>query len=200
LATLSVRAKKSPDAALQRVALHRDFPAIPIAQLIYGSVMSRFPGVTPAVARCFALLRLTMSAFLLVVLAHAPAVAQEARIGTIKTVKGTARVVSGSDSVSAAIGTAVRQNDAIETGEDGALGVTFIDNTTLSLGPRSRITLSKVVFNPDKGDFAFAARLAKGTFMFVSGGIAKLAPQAVEITTPSSTIGIRGTRFLVKVD
>lgn len=163
--------------------------------------MSRFPEGTNAFARRFNLMRLTASAILLfVLLVHAPAAAQEARIGTIKTVKGTARVVSGSDSVSAAIGTAVRQNDAIETGEDGALGVTFIDNTTLSLGPRSRITLSKVVFNPDKGDFAFAAQLAKGTFMFVSGGIAKLAPQAVAITTPSSTIGIRGTRFLVKVD
>ena len=139
-------------------------------------------------------------ALLLIALAAIPARAEDARIGTIKTLKGTARVVSGSDSVTAAVGTAVRQNDVVETGDDGALGVTFIDNTTLSLGPRSRITLSKVVFNPDKGDFAFVAQLAKGTFMFVSGSIAKLAPQAVQISTPSATIGIRGTRFLVKVD
>jgi hypothetical protein len=153
-----------------------------------------------AFTRWLALLPVVASAVLLVLLADASAQAQEARIGTIKTVKGMARIVSGSDSVPAAVGTAVHQNDAIETGEDGAVGLTFIDNTTLSLGPRSRITLSKVVFNPDKGDFAFAAQLAKGTFMFVSGSIAKLAPQAVQISTPTSTIGIRGTRFLVKVD
>ena len=146
------------------------------------------------------LLAAVASAVLLTLLLDASALAQEARIGTIKTVKGVARIVSGSDSVPATIGAAVHQNDAVETGEDGAVGLTFIDNTTLSLGPRSRITLSKVVFNPDKGDFAFVAQLAKGTFMFVSGSIAKLAPQAVEIRTPTSTIGIRGTRFLVKVD
>ena len=176
-------------------------PPVIGTELAYKRRMSRFTGATIALARCFARLRLAVSTVLLIlVLALAPAAAQDTRIGTIKTVRGTARVVSGSDSVPAAIGTAVHQNDAIETGEDGALGLTFIDNTTLSLGPRSRITLSKVVFNPDKGDLAFAAQLAKGTFMFVSGSIAKLAPQAFQISTPSSTIGIRGTRFLVKVD
>jgi hypothetical protein len=147
-----------------------------------------------------ALLPTIASAVLLTLLLDVSALAQEARIGTIKTVKGMARVVSGSDRVPAAVGTAVHQNDVLETGDDGAVGLTFIDNTTLSLGPKSKITLSKVVFDPDKGDFAFVAQLAKGTFMFVSGGIAKLAPQAVEIRTPTSTIGIRGTRFLVKVD
>jgi hypothetical protein len=147
-----------------------------------------------------ALLPVMTLAVLFILLTRVSAQAEEARIGTIKTLKGTAQIVSGSDTIAAAIGTAVHQNDVVETGEDGALGLTFIDNTTLSLGPRSRITLSKVVFNPDKGDFAFVAQLAKGTFMFVSGGIAKLAPKAVEISTPTATIGIRGTRFLVKVD
>jgi hypothetical protein len=79
------------------------------------------------------------------------------------------------------------------------MGVTFIDNTTLSLGENSRITLTKVVFNPDKGDFAFVTYLLRGTFMFVSGSIAKLRPEAVNILTPTATIGIRGTRFLVEV-
>jgi hypothetical protein len=143
---------------------------------------------------------LTICAVLAILWSGLSARADEARIGTIKTLKGTGRVISGSDSVAASVGTAVHQNDVVETGDDGALGVTFIDNTTLSLGPRSRITLSKVVFNPDKGDFAFVAKLAKGTFMFVSGSIAKLAPQAIDISTPTATIGIRGTRFLVKVD
>jgi hypothetical protein len=143
---------------------------------------------------------LMVFAILLVLSAQISARAEEARIGTVKTLKGSAHIVSGSDTIAAAVGTALHQNDVLETGEDGAVGVTFIDNTTLSLGPRSRITLSKVIFNPDKGDFAFVAKLAKGTFMFVSGGVAKLAPQAVDISTPTATIGIRGTRFLVKVE
>jgi hypothetical protein len=123
-----------------------------------------------------------------------------ARIGTIKTLRGDARVVGSAATTPAAIGSAVQQNDTLETGADGAIGVTFIDDTTLSLGTNSRITLTKVVFNPDHGDLAFAANIIKGTFMFVSGSIAKLAPQAVQITTPVTTIGVRGTRFLVKIE
>jgi hypothetical protein len=133
-------------------------------------------------------------------LAWSAAAEDAGRIATIKTLKGDARVIGPDGSVAAEIGGAVRQNDTLETGPDGAVGVTFIDDTTLSMGPRSRITMTKVVYDPEQSDFAFATSIVKGTFMFVSGSIAKLAPQAVRITTPVSTIGIRGTRFLVRID
>ena|SRR5215469_9918346 len=125
---------------------------------------------------------------------------EDGRIGTVKTLRGEARIVGAAGAIPAEIGSALRQNDVLETGKDGALGVTFIDNTTLSLGANSRITLTKVVFDPDKSNFAFLANIARGTFMFVSGGIGKLSPQSEQITTPVGTIGIRGTRFLVKVE
>jgi hypothetical protein len=137
---------------------------------------------------------------LAVLLAWSAAAQETGRIGTIKTLKGDATVIGPQGSVAAAVGGAVRQNETLETGPDGALGLTFIDNTTLSMGPKSRITLTKVVFDPDRNDFAFATSIVKGTFMFVSGSIAKLAPQTVQITTPVNTIGIRGTRFLVRIE
>jgi hypothetical protein len=145
-------------------------------------------------------MRLVALALSVSLLAAAPASAEEAaRIGTVKTTRGDARIVGSGDSTAATVGAAIHQNDTLETGPDGAVGVTFIDNTTLSLGTNSRITMTKVIFNPDRGDFAFAGNIVKGTFMFVSGSIAKLAPQAVQITTPVSTIGVRGTRFLVEI-
>jgi hypothetical protein len=145
-------------------------------------------------------MKLAALAGALVVLLACAAAAEDTRIGTIKTLKGDARIIGPDGSVAASIGGAVQQNDTLETGADGALGLAFIDNTTLSMGPKSRITLTKVVFNPDQNDFAFATNIVKGTFMFVSGSIARLAPQAVRITTPVNTIGIRGTRFLVRID
>lgn len=145
-------------------------------------------------------MKLAAVAWSLVVLLACSAAAEDTRIGTIKTLKGDAHVVGPGGSVAAAVGGAVHQNDTLETGADGALGLAFIDNTTLSMGPKSRITLTKVVFDPDQNNFAFATNIVKGTFMFVSGSIAKLAPQTVQITTPVNTIGIRGTRFLVRVD
>jgi len=136
---------------------------------------------------------------LVMALLASPALAED-YIATVKIVSGDVRVVATDQTGHpAAVGLTLHQNEALETGKDGAIGVTFIDNTTLSLGPSSRITLTKVVFNPDKGDLAFAAHLAKGTFMFVSGAVARLQPEAVSITTPVATIGIRGTRFLVEV-
>src|SRR4051794_241048 len=145
-------------------------------------------------------MKLAALACSIVLLLACGAAAEDTRIGTIKTLKGDARIISQAGGVAATIGGAVQQNDTLETGPDGALGLAFIDNTTLSMGPKSRITLTKVVFNPDQNDFAFATNIVKGTFMFVSGSIAKLAPQAVRITTPVNTIGIRGTRFLVRID
>ena len=146
-------------------------------------------------------MRLAIVMYSLAALLSWSATAEEAaRIGTIKTLKGEARIIGADGGVAATVGGAVRQNDTLETGPDGALGLTFIDNTTLSMGPKSRITMTKVVFDPDKSDFAFATSIVKGTFMFVSGSIAKLAPQTVQITTPVNTIGIRGTRFLVRID
>jgi hypothetical protein len=145
-------------------------------------------------------MKLAALAGALVVLLACAAAAEDTRIGTIKTLKGDARIIGPDGSVASSVGGAVQQNDTLETGADGALGLAFIDNTTLSMGPKSRITLTKVVFNPDQNDFAFATNIVKGTFMFVSGSIARLAPQAVRITTPVNTIGIRGTRFLVRID
>ena len=137
---------------------------------------------------------------LLVCLWAAAAQGAESEIGTIKTTKGNAYVVSGKQRDAASVGEKVRSNDVLETGEDGAMGLTFIDNTTLSLGPNSQITLTTFIFNPNQDQYDFAVNIVKGTFLFVSGIIGKVSPQSVAIQTPVSSIGIRGTRFLVKID
>ncbi len=127
------------------------------------------------------------------------ALADEAEIGMIKTVKGKAFVISGGQRSDAAVGTIIRQNDGLETGDDGAIGITFIDNTTLSLGPKSQITMTQYVFQPRDNNYAFAADMSKGSLMFVSGLITKLSPEAVSLKTPVGTLGVRGTRFLVDI-
>jgi len=126
--------------------------------------------------------------------------AAEPEIGMIKTLSGHGWVVTGAQRVAAAIGGKVHQNDSLETEMDGALGVTFLDNTTLSLGPQSQIELGTFIFDPNGNRYGFVTRVAHGTFLFVTGMIGKLAPQSVSVETPTGSIGIRGTRFLVKVE
>ncbi len=56
------------------------------------------------------------------------------------------------------------------------------------------------LYSPSKGDLKLSASMSKGTLQYVSGIIAKLRPEAVTVKTPTGNIGVRGTRFLVKVD
>ena len=144
-------------------------------------------------------MKISLVSFLLILFLPFAAFADEAEIGMIKTMKGKASVVTGSTHSPAAVGTVVHQNDGLETGPDGAIGVTFVDNTTLSPGPNSQITLTKYVFDPRGNNFAFVTDMAKGSLMYVSGLIAKLSPEAVSMHTPVGTVGVRGTRFLLDV-
>jgi hypothetical protein len=131
-----------------------------------------------------------------------PAPAQTPQhVATVKVVSGDAAVVAAATGTRtpAAVGTRVAVGDRLVTGADGAIGITFADNTTLSLGPSSDMVVERFAYDPPANDYGFAARIARGTALFVSGQIAKYAPQSVAVTTPTGSIGIRGTRFLVKV-
>jgi hypothetical protein len=130
----------------------------------------------------------------------APASAQQVAVGRVKTVEGSATVTTGGAKSAASVGTALHEGDVIETGPNGSIGVSFKDDSIVSLGANSRLTVDRFVFEPAQEKYGFAARMARGTAYFVSGGIAKLSPESVAVTTPVGTIGVRGTRFVVKLD
>ncbi len=121
-------------------------------------------------------------------------------IGTIKTASGDARIARAGQDIKAEAGAVLQQQDVLKTGADGALGVTFRDNSTVSLGPNSDLAVETFVFEPAEKKFSFVSRMTRGTALFVSGAMAKLSPESVSIATPTSTIGVRGTKFLVEVD
>lgn len=137
---------------------------------------------------------------LLVVLGAASALADEAAIGSIKTLEGNATIVRGEARMPAGIGAAIHQNDIVETGDDGALGITFRDETMMSIGPNTEIKLDKYAFVPAEEKFSLVARITRGTLFYVSGLIAKLSPASASVITPGGTIGMRGTRFAVRIE
>lgn len=126
--------------------------------------------------------------------------AEEAPIGYIKTLSGTATVTHGGIATAAALAMPVYEHDRLETGGNGELGVTFRDNTRISLGPDSRIELKHYVFKPASEEYGFLLRLAYGTMEYISGLTEKLAPDAMSIETPGFTVGARGTRLLVRAE
>jgi len=118
--------------------------------------------------------------------------------GVVRTATGKAFVVRGENTLPAAPGTKLFVGDTLETGAPGSLGVILRDNSTLSLGPDSRLVIRRFLFSPAEGKTGLLARLSRGTMAFVSGLLGKLAPESVRFETPTASIGIRGTYFAVK--
>lgn len=120
-------------------------------------------------------------------------------IGYIMKVQGEATVTSRGQTIDAAVGQAVIVGAVLRTGAQGSMGVTLSDNTVLSFGPNSEFIVDEYAFEPAREELRLSARITRGTLNFISGVIAKLRPEAVELKTPTGTIGVRGTHFLVKV-
>ena len=133
-----------------------------------------------------------------VALLSAAALANE--VGQIKTVKGTAHIERGGQKLPATIGAKVLQSDAVVTGADGSVGITFIDNSLLSAGPNSTLAIERYAFDPTTHAGAFDTRLTRGTLAVVSGKIAKQTPGAMTVKTPAAILGVRSTEFVVRVD
>jgi hypothetical protein len=120
--------------------------------------------------------------------------------GSIKTTKGAASIIRQNQVISAQIGTKIFMGDSLKTGPDGSLGMIFKDDTLLSIGPQSEIIISEFLFSPAEGKLSIVTRLLKGTAAYLTGIIGKLSPESVRFETPVANIGIRGTKFVVKVE
>jgi hypothetical protein len=120
--------------------------------------------------------------------------------GEIKTVRGSVHLERDGKRLEAQPGMNVRVADTLVTGADGAVGVTFLDNTMFSAGPSSVLVIERYSFNSTTHAGQFDASLKKGSLAVVSGKMVKQAPGSMRLRTPSSVMGVRGTEFLVRVD
>ena len=145
-------------------------------------------------------LRIVVGALVALLMLPAVTAAATESIGRIKSADGAAFVTSGGARRALEVGDPVFQNDVLETGTDGSIGITFIDESRLSIGSDTLLTVDEYVFEPADNEVSFVTRLTQGTLLYVSGLIAKLSPSSARVETPVGTIGIRGTRFLVGVE
>lgn len=138
--------------------------------------------------------------FILMFMALSPAWGAQETIGYVKTVSGSASVVDAGNPIGAQVGTPIKMGNTLKTGPQGTMGITFKDNTVMSFGPDTELTVDEYLYAPGKNNLKFGTNLSKGSLQVVSGVIAKLKPQSVTMKTPGGMIGVRGTRFLVKVE
>jgi hypothetical protein len=121
-------------------------------------------------------------------------------IGKVVTVVGTATIqhvdaavvqASLSDETAARLSDPVYRGDVIKTGADGRLGINFADGSSFNLSSNARMELNEFVYDPTSKSNSTLFSLAKGTFTFIAGSIAKTGDMKVD--TPVATLGIRGT-------
>jgi hypothetical protein len=143
---------------------------------------------------------LRLLAFCLLLLSSMATWADELPIGHVKTVSGEASVTTGKSRVAAQLGTPLFMGSHLKTGHKSSLGVTFKDDTVMSFGSDTELSVDEYLYAPSQGKLKLAATISKGSLNYVSGVIAKLQPDAVTVTTPTGTIGVRGTQFVVKVE
>ncbi|HXU74145.1 MAG TPA: FecR domain-containing protein [Polyangia bacterium] len=136
----------------------------------------------------------------IVVAWSARAAAEAPSIGKAKIVKGQVTVVRGSKKEPVKIGDVLNEHDVFETGPDGSLGITFTDNTSFSIGPNSRVAIDTYFFDPKNLKGNLLANLKKGTMMVRSGELTRQQPGSVQVKTPRTVLGVRGTTFVVSVD
>jgi hypothetical protein len=144
------------------------------------------------------IMRLALAPAAALALLAAPALANDA--GQIKTAKGSVHIERAGQKLPAAVGAKVRAADTVVTGADGAVGITFVDNSLLSAGPNSTLVIERYVFDSTTHAGSFDARLSRGTLAVVSGKIAKQSPDAMTVKTPAAILGVRGTEFVVRAE
>ena len=120
--------------------------------------------------------------------------------GVVKTTSGPVTAERGGARIALAPGTQVNQGDRIATATSGYVGITMRDDTLLTLGPGSVLVLDAYRFDPKTHDGDFVASLTKGVLSVVTGLIARRSPQSFAVKTGISTMGVRGTEFIVEAN
>ena len=145
-------------------------------------------------------LRWSIGVVAMVFAAVTPVLAEQAGAGRVKTVSGSAFIVRDGASIAAQPGQVVFEADTIRTGADGSVGVTLKDDTRLALGPSSEMRVDRFVYAPGSGSFGLALKFVRGVTAYVSGRMAKLAPDSIRLETPAAIVGVRGTTLAIRVE
>ena len=119
--------------------------------------------------------------------------------GAIGKIRGSGVLERNNKVIDGDTGVGVMSMDTAVTAR-GQMQIDFIDETRVDITEHSRLLIDEFVYDPANGKAALGLRATIGTVRYASGQIAKNFKQNVKIRTPSATIGVRGTDFVMVVD
>ena len=123
-------------------------------------------------------------------------------VGTVYQKMGTTWVERNSNNITIQnSGFELYMEDFLQTGEDGAMNIEFVDGTKFTLSPNSEAIIDEFAFDTSVVpiEIAMAVDINVGSFTYESGSISKMGGE-VSISTPSATVTVQGTAFSGRVD
>jgi hypothetical protein len=118
-------------------------------------------------------------------------------VGNVATLSGSASVTRNKIATPLKVQDDIYQNDVLQTAANSTLGVTFNDATTFNLTANARIAVDDFVYEDGGKQNAALFDIARGTVAFAAASVARTGN--MKISTPTATLGIRGTTGLVEV-
>jgi hypothetical protein len=123
-----------------------------------------------------------------------------ADIGSVIDLSGTAVIKRGKEIIIVTKGALVETNDKVET-KNGVVNIKFKDDTSVKVTENSSLIIDDFVYDPKNAvGGKLSLKAASGTVRYVSGNIAHNNPNSVKINTPTASIAVRGTDFVMAVD
>ena len=131
--------------------------------------------------------------------AAASVAAQDQRSGTLKSVQGAVAVIQGDVRRAAVPGGGVAEAERLTTGPESAAVLLLRDGTLITVGANTQVDISRFQFDATAQTGSLTVKVLVGTVRLVTGLLGKLQPDNVKVQTPSSTVAVRGTDFVVEV-
>jgi len=94
-------------------------------------------------------------------------------------------------------GSKIFYGDTIISETQSNAQILFLDQTVLTLGEDTELTIDEFIYDPESQDGSFVSDVKSGTVKFITGQISKKNPDNLEVKIPSGTLGARGTEFIV---
>jgi hypothetical protein len=112
--------------------------------------------------------------------------------------------------ISAGIGEIINQdNEKLSTGskiyfgdtiivrEKSSAQILLLDETALTVGEKSELTIDDFVYDPNTKVGKIVSNIKVGTVRIITGEISKQNPDNLEVKVPTGSVGARGTEFAV---
>ena len=119
--------------------------------------------------------------------------------GTAKIVQGAVRVERDGAFLPLRVGDTLQEKDRVVVPAGGAAGITLRDDTRISLGSGATLVLEQFKFDPQTQEGVVETSILSGAMRYITGLVGRNRRDAVRVRTTTTTIGIRGTDFIVEV-